>query len=336
MAEIIDIELLRTFVTVVDTQSFTRSADRLLRTQSAISMQIKRLEQSVGKELFDRSTRRMKLTREGEILLNYARRMLSLSKEAMDEISQPDSPGRIRIGTSDDYANMLLPEVFRAFQRNFPNVQIDVICDNADVTAHRLKDDQIDLALIASREDAPNDIIVRDEPLVWIISDSTSLANGATLPLAVFPEGCVCRDAMIDVLKRHGRDWRIVFSSDNIGAIHSAIRSGLAVSAVERGLIPPGTREMTGSGLPAPGNIKIVLRRNHRSTSPLIDALAAEITTRLGKYAGQAAAGSAAGRLPHNKAMALAMTTASPRQVQISGRSPKTRKPRIAAPIISE
>jgi DNA-binding transcriptional LysR family regulator len=336
VAEIIDIELLRTFITVVDTQSFTRSADRLLRTQSAISMQIKRLEQSVGKELFDRSTRRMKLTREGEILLDYARRMLSLSQQAMDEISQPDSHGRIRIGTSDDYANMLLPEVFRAFQRNFPNVQIDVACGNADVTAHRLKDDLIDLALIASREDVSTDILVRDEPLVWIISDNAALANGTPLPLAVFPEGCVCRAAMIDVLNRQGRDWRIAFSSDNIGAIHSAIRSGLAVSAVERGLIPTGTCEITSSGLPAPGSIKIVLRRNHRSTSSLIDALAAEITTRLGKGADQAAAGSATGRLPHNKAIALAMTTASPRQVQISGRSPKTKKPRIAAPIISE
>ncbi len=336
MAEIIDIELLRTFVTVVDTQSFTRSADRLLRTQSAISMQIKRLEQSVGKELFDRSTRRMKLTREGEILLTYARKMLSLSKEAIDQISQPEAHGLIRLGTSDDYANLLLPDVFRAFARKHPNVRIDVVCANADVTARKLEDDLIDLALIASRTESPADDVVRDEPLVWVTADDTSLVNGAAVPLAAFPEGCVCRDAMIDVLRRHGRDWRIAFSSDNIGAIHAAIRSGLAVSAVERGLIPPETHEVTGGGLPALGNIKIVLRRNRRSTSPLIDALAAEITARLGNDAGQAAAGSAAGRLPHNKATALAMTTASPRQVQMSGRSPNTRKPRMAAPIISE
>lgn len=336
MAEFIDIELLRTFVTVVDTQSFTRSADRLLRTQSAISMQIKRLEQSVGQELFDRSTRRMKLTREGETLLSYARKILSLSKEAIDQVSQPGSHNRIRIGTSDDYANMLLPEVFRVFQLKFPDVQIDVVCDTADVTAHKLKDDLIDLALIASREDAPIDEIVREEPLVWVKSDNTILATGAALPLAVFPEGCVCRDIMTDVLRRHYRDWRIVFSSDNIGAIHSAIRSGLAVSAVERGLIPPGTHEVTGNGLPALGNIKILLRRNHRHTSPLVEALAAEILAHLGKNAGQASTSSVAGRLAHNKAMALAMTTASPRQVQRSGTSPKTRKPRTAAPIISE
>jgi DNA-binding transcriptional LysR family regulator len=336
VAEIIDIELLRTFVTVVDTQSFTRSADRLLRTQSAISMQIKRLEQSVGKELFDRSTRRMKLTREGEILLTYARKMLSLSKEAIDEISQPEAHGLIRLGTSDDYANLLLPDVFRAFARKHPNVRIDVVCANADVTARRLEDDLIDLALIASRTESPADDVVRDEPLVWVTADDTSLVNGAAVPLAAFPEGCVCRDAMIDVLRRHGRDWRIAFSSDNIGAIHAAIRSGLAVSAVEGGLIPTGTHEVTGGGLPALGKIKIVLRRNRHSTSPLIDALAAEITARLGKDSGQVPAGSATGRLPHNKAIALAMTTASPRQVQMSGRSPKTRKPRIAAPIISE
>lgn len=336
MTEIIDIDLLRTFVTVVETQSFTRSADRLLRTQSAISMQIKRLEQSIGKEIFDRSTRRMKLTREGEILLNYARKILTLSKEAVDQISRPDSHGLIRLGTSDDYANLLLPEVFRAFARKYPNVRIDVVCDNADVTLNRLGDDLIDLALIASRDESPSGDVVRDEPLVWIIADDLTLPNRTMLPLAVFPEGCVCRIAMIDVLKRHGLDWRIAFSSDNIGAIHSAIRSGLAVSAVERGLIPPGTHELVGDALPALGNIKILLRRNHRSTSPLIDALAAEIMSRLGKDAGQASTGSVTGRLAHNSAMALAMTTASPRQVQESGRSPKTRKPRMAAPIISQ
>lgn len=336
MVDLIDIELLRTFVTVVDTQSFTRSADRLLRTQSAISMQIKRLEQSVGKELFDRSTRRMKLTREGEILLTHARKMLSLSKDMLEQISQPEAHDLIRLGTSDDYATLLLPDVFKAFARKYPTVRIDVVCANADVTARKLEDDLIDLALIASRTESTADDVVRDEPLVWISADDTTLADGAAVPLAAFPEGCVCRDAMIDVLKRHGRDWRIAFSSDYIGAIHSAIRSGLAVSAVERGLIPPGTHEVTGGGLPAPGHIKIVLRRNPRSTSPLIAALAAEIMARLGKDAGHAAAGSAAGRLPHSKATALAMTTASPRQVQMSGRSPNTRKPRMAAPIISE
>ena len=277
----IDTELLKTFVTIVETQSFTRTGDRLHRTQPAISMQIRRLEEALGKEVFDRTKRQIQLTREGEVLLHYARRILSLSDEAMNRIAQTGLSGIVRIGTSDDYANILLPEILRRFAEVHASVQVDVVCDNGVAIERRLKDGLVDLALVACRGMVPDEELIRTEELVWIAA-SASLAKGAPLPLAVFPEGCVCRATMAEALDAAGRDWRIAFSSDNIGAIHAAIRSGLGVTAVERSLVPAGVQVLSDAeSLPALDPVHLCLKLNPDSASPALDALAREIRSSL-------------------------------------------------------
>lgn len=277
----IDTELLKTFVTIVETQSFTRTGDRLHRTQPAISMQIRRLEEALGKEVFDRTKRQVQLTREGEVLLHYARRILSLSDEAMSRIGQAGLPGIIRIGTSDDYANILLPEILRRFAETHAGVQVDIACDNGVAIERKLKDGLVDLALIACRGMVAEEELIRTEELVWIAA-SPSLAKGRPLSLAVFPEGCVCRATMAEALDAAGRDWRIGFSSDNIGAIHAAVRSGLGVSAVERSLVPAGVQVLAqAEGLPLLAPVHLCLKLNRNSTSPVLDALASEIRSSL-------------------------------------------------------
>ncbi|KRE16344.1 hypothetical protein ASE66_11445 [Bosea sp. Root483D1] len=273
----IETELLKTFVTIVETQSFTRTGDRLHRTQPAISMQIRRLEEALGKEVFDRTKRQVQLTREGELLLHYARRILSLSDEAMSRIGQADLSGIVRIGTSDDYANILLPEILRRFAEAQAGVQIDVVCDNGVAIERRLKDGLIDLALVASRGAVAEEELIRTEELVWIAA-TPSQAKSRPLSLAVFPDGCVCRATMAEALDAAGRDWRIGFSSDNIGAIHAAVRSGMGVSAVERSLAPAGVRILgQAEGLPPLAPVHLCLKLNRASTSPVLDALADEI-----------------------------------------------------------
>lgn len=273
----IETDLLKTFVTIVETQSFTRTGDRLHRTQPAISMQIRRLEEALGKEVFDRTKRQIQLTREGEVLLHYARRILSLSDEAMSRIGQVGLSGIVRIGTSDDYANILLPEILQRFAQTHAGVQVDIVCDNGVAIERRLKDGLIDLALVACRGTVPEQELIRTEELVWIAA-SAAQARSRPLPLAVFPEGCVCRATMAEALDAAGRDWRIGFSSDNIGAIHAAVRSGLGISAVERSLVPAGVRILDqAEGLPRLAPVHLCLKLNRDSTSPVLAALADEI-----------------------------------------------------------
>lgn len=273
----IDTDLLKTFVTIVETQSFTRTGDRLHRTQPAISMQIRRLEEALGKEVFDRTKRQIQLTREGEVLLHYARRILSLSDEAMSRIDQAGLAGIVRIGTSDDYANILLPEILQRFAGAHAGVQVDVVCDNGVAIERRLKDGLIDLALVACRGAVADEELIRTEELVWIAA-TPSQAKSRPLPLAVFPEGCVCRATMAEALDAAGRDWRIAFSSDNIGAIHAAVRSGLGVTAVERSLVPAGAQILNqAEGLPPLAPVHLCLKLNPERASPALDALADEI-----------------------------------------------------------
>jgi len=277
----IDTDLLKTFVTIVETQSFTRTGDRLHRTQPAISMQIRRLEEALGKEVFDRTKRQIQLTREGEVLLHYARRILSLSDEAMSRIDQAGLSGIVRIGTSDDYANILLPGILGRFAEAHAEIQVDIVCDNGVAIERRLKDGLIDLALVACRGPVSEPELIRTEELVWIAA-SPSLAKGSSLPLAVFPEGCVCRATMAEALDAAGRDWRIAFSSDNIGAIHAAVRSGMGVTAVERNLVPAGVQVLDqAEALPALDSVHLCLKLNPDSASPALDALANEIRSSL-------------------------------------------------------
>ena len=273
----IDTKLLRTFVTIVETQSFTRSGEQLRLTQPAVSMQMTRLEGSLGKVLFERTRQGVQLTREGEILLHYGRRILALSDEAKARIAQPGLEGIVRFGTSDDYANILLPDVFRRFSALHPNVQVDLVCDNGRAIERKLHDGAVDLALVGRLDDAPDCERLRTEDLVWIgAGQEWSLAR--PVALASFPEGCVCRTAMADALDRSDLEWRVAFSSDNIGAIHAAVRSGIAVTAVERSLVPDGVRTLgQADSLPELHRVNIVLRANPRRLSPALDALAREV-----------------------------------------------------------
>ncbi|GAU86563.1 LysR substrate-binding domain-containing protein [Bosea sp. BIWAKO-01] len=277
MASPIDSELLKTFVTIVETQSFTRSGEHLRRTQPAISMQMKRLEEALGKTLFDRTSRGIRLTREGDILLHYARRILALDDEAQARIAQAGVQGIVRLGTSDDYATMLLPDILRRFAALQPGIQIEIACGNGDAMERKLGEGVLDLALVARPGAASDPDTIRTEELVWI-SSRQDLTRARPIPLAVFPEGCVCRSAMAEALHRSALDWRVVFSSDSIAAVHAAVRSGIAVTAVERNLVPGGVRiAERGDGLPALGQISLMLRTNPASTSPAVAALGAEI-----------------------------------------------------------
>jgi len=276
-------DVLRTFICIAETRNFTRAGDQLGRTQSAVSMQIKRLEERVGVRLLDRDGRGVALTPEGEFLLGHARRMLKLNDQVMAHFLEPEIAGPVRVGTPDDYATYLLPAVLSAFGQSHPAVRVDVTCDNSVDVQRMLMDGELDIALISRGSDTPGGETVRTERLHWVTSATHTTHEEMPLPLAMFPDGCICRRHAITALDRLGRDWRAAYSSRSITAIHGAIIGGFAISILEESTIPPGLRILAPEeGFPALPDVEVTLHVAPGDVAPAVDRLADHIRETLG------------------------------------------------------
>jgi DNA-binding transcriptional LysR family regulator len=263
----IETDLLRAFVAVADSGGFTRAAAVLHRTQSAVSMQIKRLEESVASPLFQRNGRSIQLTRDGEALLSYARRILSLNDEAMAALTQTRVEGAVRLGCMDDYATAVLPEILARFAADQPRVYVEV---HTGLTAHMLKHvgERYDLLLAMHRRGTGSGEVLREEPAVWGGSPTHDVGALDPLPLALAPQGCLFREWAIAALDRKGRRWRMAYMSPSMGAVDSAVASGLAVSVFKAGTLPKRLRALGAKdGLPPLPVAEISLHRAPRLTS---------------------------------------------------------------------
>ncbi|TWA84461.1 LysR family transcriptional regulator [Azospirillum brasilense] len=264
----LDTDLLRAFVAVADARSFTRAGDTLGRTQAAVSQQVRRLEEVVGTRVFQRDTKSVHLTQEGELLLTYARRMLTLNDEVLTLMRRPATVASVRIGTPDDYATMLLPGVLARFAAAYPDVPVEVICDNSPDLVAEIDKGRYDLALVTRHPDSRSGELVRREPVAWVapprstVVDSTPIEREDPLPLALFPKGCVVRDLAVAALEGIGRGWRVAFISKSVVAVHGAVLGGLGVTAMEECTIPPSLRRLTvADGFPDLPDIDIALHR---------------------------------------------------------------------------
>lgn|SRR5690606_33229894 len=274
----LDIDLLRTFVAIADRGSFTRAADEVAKTQSAVSMQMKRLEQAVGRPLFVRNGRRSRLTADGERLLDYARRMVRLNNEAMNAFTRPGISGRVRIGTPDDYADRFLPEIMARFARSHPQVQVEVECHVSMELMGRVNDGELDLAIITRGGNLPPGDVIRVEQLRWVTSMRHDAHHEEVVPLAASHPGCVWRKMALDALETAGRRYRIAYQSANSMAIAAAVTSGLAVAAIPEITLRPGMRVLgEDEGFPALGTFEIGLIRSTRNTTSAVEALAAHV-----------------------------------------------------------
>lgn len=263
MLQNIETSLLRSFVTIAETRSFTRSAQVLFRTQSAITMQMQKLEETLGCKLTYRAGKSIELTDEGEALLPYANEILRLNDELQSNLKSMKRREEIRVGTSDDYAVMLLPKVLDDFTRSHPNVTMTVNCSNRDQNIEKLKKGEIDILLAPVMADEQMGETLRSERLVWVGTQQTDIIADQPVPLTGFPVGCVCRELMVRSLNQQNRDWRFVYSSNSIVSIHSAILSGRVVSAVEESTVPVGGKILNGEfGLPSLPDVKISVLRN--------------------------------------------------------------------------
>lgn len=236
----LDLDLLRCFVTIAETGSFTRAGDRLGRTQSTISLQVKRLEVQIGRAVFARTPRSLSLTPEGERLLGPARQLLRLNDAAIAELFEPDMTGRVRIGVPEDFATAHLPAVLSGFAKAHPLVELEVTCDLTLNLLDKFHEGAFDLVLVKREPSAQLEgVRVWREPLVWVARDQLAVAGQSTVPLVVSPEPCVYRKRAIDALEAVGRKWRVTYTSTSLAGSQSAVNEGLGITVLPREMVPP-------------------------------------------------------------------------------------------------
>jgi DNA-binding transcriptional LysR family regulator len=282
MTALIDIDQLRTFIAIAETGSFTRAAEVVNKTQSAVSMQMKRLEERIGRPIFARDGRASKLTEDGQRLLDYARRIVKLNMETVAAFSDAGLSGRVRLGVPDDYADRYLPEIMARFSRAYPGVELSVICEPSVDLLERIDANELDLAIVTNCETKRASETFRRERLLWVTSNRHPTHMEERLPLALGRPTCDWRRLAIEQLEAINRPYRLLYSSSNAGAVAAAVLSGLAVSVLAESGLRPGMRVLTAAeGFPELPNCRIGLVRNAHDSSALADALAEHIVSSL-------------------------------------------------------
>jgi DNA-binding transcriptional LysR family regulator len=278
----LDLDQLRSFVAIAETGSFTRAADVVFKTQSAVSMQMRRLEERIGKPIFARDGRNSRLTEEGERLVGYARRMVRLSEETLAAFDETELQGAVRLGTPDDYADRFLPEILARFARSNPRVEVSVICEPSLTLMEMARTGDIDLSIVTACGEA-NTSVVRQEPLLWVSSQAHGIEQEDVLPLALSKGPCLWRTAALDGLASVGRKYRILYTSGNSTAISAAVLAGLAVTVFPESALRPGMRVLSeGEGFPRLPICEIgIIRSWARPASPIVDKLAEHIVSSL-------------------------------------------------------
>ncbi len=274
----LDSDLMRAFLAVADTGSVTAAGDRIGRTQSAVSMQIRRLEESLGQPLFDRLPRGVALTPRGLQLLPYARRVTSLLDEAATALREKPLVGPVRIGIPDEYAETILPRALAAFSERHPGAEVTVRCDFTAPQQAALDKDHLDLAVIYDSSHTSGDEVLCIDPTVWVTSIAHAQHLQTPVPVGVYFRSDWCRDFALRSLDQQSIPWRTAFECDTSASLRIAARAGLAISPLSRSTIPPGCRELTAEdGFPIVDRARVVLKRNPRGTSAAIEGLAAMV-----------------------------------------------------------
>lgn len=279
-----DIDLLRTLVAFADAGSFKGAARLVLRSQPAVSMQMRRLEELVGHPLFMKRGRDMAFTEKGEQLAQQARQILALHDKVVSTWRGGDAGGRVVLGLPDDYAALLLPDIFSELARSWPNVSVEVIVNTTPVLMELLENGQLDLAILATLSPKRTDVVLRKEPVVWTTSSQHDTHLQQPLKLAVFSDESPVYRATIAALRDSApadgtaREFRIGVKSKSWTVLVAAAAAGFAVTTMARCVVPPGLRILdTADGFPDLGHIHIVMRSTPDTQSIATSRLAERI-----------------------------------------------------------
>jgi DNA-binding transcriptional LysR family regulator len=242
----LDLDLLRSFVSVVDAGGFTRASQRVHRTQSTISQQIKRLEDDLGQTLLNRTAKDVTPTEAGERLLSYARRLLALAEEARDVLTRPGQDGAVRLGIPEDFAAYRLAKLLASCSRTRPGLRLDVRADQSLYLRRDLERGDLDLALLKRDAGEKGGIAVWPERVHWVTSKSHPIdVKTTSLPLIGFPGGCLYRARAIHALESAGRAWHMAYTSSNLAGIQAAVAAGLGLSILSEIAIQADHRVLT-------------------------------------------------------------------------------------------
>ena len=270
----IDTDLLRTFAAIADHGGFTRAAEAVNLTQSAVSMQMKRLEEDVLQcALFQRQGRSVSLTAEGVVLLGYARRILKLHSEVFNTLRQPQMVGMIKIGSPDDYVMRFLPGILSRFAQDYPLINVEVHCEPS---AQLMLRNDLDLTIVTRKPGSERGQILRQERFVWMVAQGFSPHEQTPMPLAMFNTECFCRAWACNALDAMQREYRVAYTSASLAAINAVVSTGLAVTAQLESLLTPDLRIIgEAEHLPQlPCASIVLLRKPNTSPSPIIECFA--------------------------------------------------------------
>lgn len=276
----IDTLLLKSFIATAETKSFSKAAEIVGRSQSAVSLQIKKLETGLKAPLFERTSREVMLTEQGEIFLGYARRIIELQWEAFSRLTEPEVRGEITFGVPEDFATHYLPEILAGFAKHHPQVQLHVVCDLTLNLLREFQKGRLDIALLKrDPERVKGGTKVWREPLVWAAAEHYQIKS--PIPLVLSPQPCIYRARAIAALDRVSKPWQIAYSSPSLAGTIAAVRGGLGVTVLPANMIPQGIMPLSGqTKLPKLVDSEVALmRRDNLSEAGKV--LAAHITRSL-------------------------------------------------------
>jgi len=277
----LEIDLLRAFVAVVDGGGFTRAAERLHRTQSTVSQQVKRLEERLATPLLARNTRSVILTERGELLLGYARRLLGLNDEALTALAETRLQGRVRLGSAQEVADGGLADMLAHFSRLHPGVALEVRVDANLKLRDEVERGELDLAVVFQEPgDSPKggiccELIDRLRR-VWVASPELTITSDAPLPLVLSNGPCIFRNSVLGALDATGRPWRIALSTPSLAGMRAAVRAGLGVGVRTERWLEPDLHILDGELPPLP-DVELVLLSAPGTEAEVVDRLRAAL-----------------------------------------------------------
>lgn len=279
----LQIDWLRTFVAIVNAGSLTAATRHVARSQSAVSMQLKKLEDSLGQPLLVRGARHMTLTPAGYDLLGHARELLALHDRAVAALHGGAVTGRVSVGTPDDYARAYLAPVLRRFADRHPQVQVTVLCEPSTGLLERLRHGELDLAIMSRDAPGRGELLFR-EPLIWAGAEPHRVWLREPLPIAVHSWDRRLRAAVFAAVSAQRRRYRIVYNSSSVSGQLAAAESGLALAIITRCSLPANLKALDAShGLPVLPEVEVALARStHTQRSPAVEALHEQLMAVLG------------------------------------------------------
>jgi len=239
----LDIDMLRCFMEVAKTGSFTKAGNNIGLTQSGVSVKIRRLEERLSTQLFNRTSKSLSLTLEGEILLDYAGHIMSIHNEAVSRLTKPKASGKLRIGLIDYFIPELLPNLLSKFRKQYPHIHLEVQTDLGMNLIPRFEKGELDLVVTGQDAYQGNCRVLTQEPLVWVIGKDTEVSLKDVLHLVLLPSPCTFRKFATEGLDKADRKWEVLFTGTSIANIQAAVQAGMGLSILPRGALKEGLRK---------------------------------------------------------------------------------------------